>query len=215
MRVGQPAAGQPVQRRHVDSPAVRGPRRATGVVVEDDEHIRRVLRRLLVEEGIPVGHGVTDVECDLAVELPRHDHSSSRSAMRRCTFGNLYVPSSSGCGRDVGAHDQRELSFRRRKPIGLRRLVRGRFVRQVQRQRSIRRERQFVRVEVDGADVVSAVGAVGGHEVVLVVHGQRPEAAPVPVHRWQRAWREGHRVVVPAVEERVSASVPRMKYIAS
>ena len=41
----RPSIRQPLHRRHVDPAAIRGPRGKPGIVVEDEEDVRRVLRR--------------------------------------------------------------------------------------------------------------------------------------------------------------------------
>ena len=177
LRIRQPARSQPVQRGHADAPAVGDHAAQTGVVVEDDEDIRRVLRGFLVEKGVPVGRGVADVEFDLAVELPRHGHSSVRSALRAvrsaaCTSRRAVAVSArrrARSGRTVPRAPEASWSV----PLA----SGGRLVREVERERAVGGELQLVGVERDGADVVPAVRGLRQHEVVLVVHRQRPEAA--------------------------------------
>ena len=68
LRIRQAVSGELVERRHVDPAAVRRPGREAGVVVQDEEEIRRPVRGLLRRVRPPVRFGVADVELDLALE---------------------------------------------------------------------------------------------------------------------------------------------------
>ena len=72
LRVGEALVGEPLHRRHLDATAVGRPRRQPGVVVEDDEDVRRALRRRRLGVGIPVGRRVADVDVDDSVEGLAH-----------------------------------------------------------------------------------------------------------------------------------------------
>ena len=77
LRVGQPVLRQPVHRGHVDPAPVRRPRRHPGVVVEDDEDVRRTLGRSLQLIRCPVRRRVPHVQLDVALEVLAHGALSS------------------------------------------------------------------------------------------------------------------------------------------
>jgi len=60
---------EPIERRHVDAPAVWRPRPETGVVVEHEQDVRCTLGSPLELVGAPVGDRVADVEIDRAAEV--------------------------------------------------------------------------------------------------------------------------------------------------
>src|SRR5262245_66611516 len=65
----------------------------------------------------------------------------------------------------IGPHDEGELPFRRRQPVGAGDRV-GRFrMRDRYRERAVAREFEFISVETDGADIGAPVGRL---------HGPRP-----------------------------------------
>jgi hypothetical protein len=66
LAVGEAVVGQPLHGRHVDAAAVRRPCRLAGIVVQDDEHVRCIFRRLGIEKRIPVRFGFADIEIDRA-----------------------------------------------------------------------------------------------------------------------------------------------------
>jgi hypothetical protein len=80
LRIGEAVVGELLQRWHFDAAAERRPRREAGVVVEDDEDVRRALGRPVREKRIPVGRRVADVELDLALELLRHSNLQNLTA---------------------------------------------------------------------------------------------------------------------------------------
>ena len=70
LRIRQSILRESIQRRHLDASAVRGPRRLSRVVVQNDEHVGCVVRGFLVEKRFPVRFGVADIEEDLTFEWP-------------------------------------------------------------------------------------------------------------------------------------------------
>ncbi len=70
--VGDAVVGEQVHGRHVDPAAVGRPRRQAGVVVQHDQDIGRVLRRLLQFERLPVRDRIANVELDDPVEFLGH-----------------------------------------------------------------------------------------------------------------------------------------------
>ena len=72
LRVRQPVVGELLERRHVDASAEWRPGREPGVVVENDQDIRRAFGRTRQFVGRPVGLGITNVELDDSFERLGH-----------------------------------------------------------------------------------------------------------------------------------------------
>ena len=85
LRVGEALVREPLHRGHVDAPAVGRPRREPGVVVEDDQDVRRALRRRRLRVRSPVGRRVADVDVDDPVEGLAHGRAPWFEGPRRGT----------------------------------------------------------------------------------------------------------------------------------
>ena len=84
VRVLEPALGDPVNVWRLDQPAVRFQRREPDIIEHDVHHVRRALRRRLLDERLPVRDRLLDIDVDRALKRLSHLDSS----------GPLPVPSS-------------------------------------------------------------------------------------------------------------------------